>query len=109
MMGVYLNFLWFVTNFFSIPNLLATFVSPFMRMQEGFSRGFDPEDIAAVIVVNILMRIVGVVMRTVVIAAGLVCLGVVFVGGLVIMALWIFVPFIVIGLFMAGVTTLLAH
>jgi uncharacterized membrane protein len=104
----YLNILWFVLNFFSIPELLRTFFSPFQRIREGYGGGFDPGEFLSILLVNTLMRIVGMVARSFLIVAGFCVLAAVFVGGLLFFAFWIFLPFVIAGLFVAGVKLLIS-
>lgn len=58
------NLFWFLWHFFSIPDTLRTFFEPWERMNEKYRKGFDIEQIAQSFVVNTLMRIVGMFMRT---------------------------------------------
>jgi hypothetical protein len=66
----WMNLHWFLYHYFSIPVLLKTFFAPFRRIREYRARGFDPKDIFEVLVVNTLMRAVGVLVRSVVIVIG---------------------------------------
>ena len=71
LLGALMNLHWFLYHYFSIPVLLKTFFAPFRRIREYRVRGFDPKDIFEVLVVNTLMRLVGVLVRSVVIVIGL--------------------------------------
>ncbi len=102
----YVTLLWFVFNFFSIPELLRTFVSPFQRMQERYGGGLDLEDFFGVIVVNLLMRIVGMIVRSFVIVGGLLVLAAALAGGIAYLILWPLLPLVVFWLLMNGVTIL---
>jgi hypothetical protein len=102
--GVSLNALWFLYHFFSLPSLLSTLFSPFERIEERFSRGFDIEDFLSVILVNILMRFVGFVMRSILIAVGIIVILGVLVLSVVFFILWFFLPLVVGGLLFGGVT-----
>lgn len=83
LLRAWMNLHWFLYHYFSIPILLKTFFSPFRRIREYRVRGFDPQDIFEVLVVNTLMRIVGVLVRSVVIVIGLCAQAVLFVLGAV--------------------------
>lgn len=65
------NIHWFLFYYFSIPILLASLFAPFHRIQERRTRGFDPQNWFEVFIVNSMMRIVGAVVRLIVITVGL--------------------------------------
>ncbi len=100
------NIIWFLYHFFSIPILLATFFSPFQRLDESYGKGLDLERFASVFVVNTLMRIVGMVARTAFIAAGVVSIAIAAVGGAVIFAMWVAAPLCIVLLVGSGLTFL---
>ena len=102
MFSVFGNFMWFLYNYFSIPLLVKTFFSPFERLGEEYKKGLNIEAMLGTFVINTIMRIVGVVMRALVIVGGLsalVLLSAVYVGAL---ALWLAIPFLVPFLLIAG-------
>lgn len=101
--GVWMNFLWFVLHFFSIPILLRTLISPFQRLSEQYEGGLDPARIAETIIVNILMRLVGFLIRSAIILLGIAFFLVVLSLGAIAMVLWFFVPIILPGLAALGV------
>ena len=59
------NIHWFLYHYFSVPVLLRSFFAPFHRLRERRMRGFDLEDWASVIAVSVLMRFVGMIVRSV--------------------------------------------
>ena len=61
----WINIHWFLYHYFSVPVLLRSFFAPFHRLRERRMRGFDLEDWASVIAVNVLMRFVGMIVRSV--------------------------------------------
>lgn len=65
------NFLSFLWNFFSIPDLLRTLFSPWRRLRETYDDGYDIQDKLATLLVNTIMRIVGAIVRLAVIAFGI--------------------------------------
>ena len=99
---VFTNFLWFIYTLFSISFLLETFFDPFQRIQESHHSGEDVNDFFAAIVVNILMRIVGMVMRFFIILMGLVALLFALLLGICTFVLWPLLPFVVVGMFALG-------
>ncbi len=101
------NFLRFGWNFFSIPLLLKTWISPWYRMKEGYDSNFTHvEAIGAAILGNLILRIVGLLLRTSVIALGLLfCIGTIALT-LITFVLWIFLPIVAITLLVSGVGVL---
>jgi hypothetical protein len=97
------NILWFVIHFFSIPQLLKTLLSPWRRIVEEKKKGWDIEDFAGRILINILSRLIGAIMRLIVITIGLVCLLIVISLEVVVFATWIILPAIIIGCFVLGI------
>lgn len=102
MFSVFGNFMWFLYNYFSIPLLVKTFLSPFERLGEEYKKGLNIEAMLGTFVINTIMRLVGVIMRALVIVGGLfalVLLSAVYVGAF---ALWLAMPFLVPFLLIAG-------
>jgi len=86
------NLFWFLWHFFSVPDTLRTFFEPWQRIKEKYHKGFDVEKIATSFVVNVLMRIVGVIMRTVLLFLAFISYSVVFIVVVVGFFLWIIIP-----------------
>lgn len=95
------NFLWFGYHYFSVPLMFRTLFSPFHRIHET-SRGFNLELMLENIVANTMMRILGFVLRSVVIAAGLVSEIVILVLGSIAFIIWILFPLIIAALIVSG-------
>ncbi len=102
---VWLNLMWFTINFFSIPQLMGSWFSPWKRMIEKREEGaIDFESIASVVVVGILSRLIGFVMRSIIIGVGCIVLLLVVIGGFLTYLFWIAAPLILIGLIGFGIT-----
>jgi hypothetical protein len=99
-----INFLWFVYNFFSIPLLLRTFFVPFHRLQETAVKGFNIEQWAQALLVTTLMRLVGALLRTFLIAIGIIFLVAVFTGGSILLLAWLTMPLLLTFLVGLGLT-----
>ncbi len=106
MFRIFGNIFWFLWHFFSVPDTLRTFFSPWERMGEGYKKGFDIEAVASTFVVNTLMRIVGIIMRTILLFFALVCFFVTFLVVSVSFLIWILIPFILISLAFFGISAL---
>lgn len=59
----WMNYHWFLYHFFSMPVLARTFFAPWRRMQEKPGRGFDPEAFFQRLVINTILRVIGMVIR----------------------------------------------
>jgi hypothetical protein len=106
---LWLNFLWFVIHLFSLKELTVSLFAPWRRMTEERKRGWNLEDMTAYIIVNLLSRIVGFIMRSGVIVAGVICLTAIIVSGAVVIALWFFLPAIAIASLCAGIALLASN
>ncbi len=102
------NFLWFVYNFFSIPLLLKTFFSPWRRLREEKKQaGLHPGEFFGNLIVNVLMRIIGIFVRLITIVVGLCILFLVFLSGIAAFVLWLATPLLLPILIIIGLKMLL--
>ena len=105
--NIWKNFLLFLYNFFSIPTLIFSLFSPWQRMQEGYSKNdLSFEGTIGTMIVNIIMRLVGAVVRLLFIVVGAVSIILCICFGIVFVCLWIFLPFILMYTISYGVTLL---
>ncbi len=103
------NFLWFFTNFFSIFLLFRTLLQPFHRLDGEYKKGLDIGAWAEQFGVNLLMRLIGALLRLFMISLGLLSLVFTVLAGVFFFVVWLFAPFIVIALFASGLTLLIAY
>ena len=96
------NFLWFFYEFFSIPLLLKTYFVPFHRLNEEGPVGLDVGKIFERLMVNGLMRIVGMLLRTGIILFGVLLLVLTFLTGLVFVLIWLIAPLVALLLLLYG-------
>jgi hypothetical protein len=89
--ATWFNFAWFITHFFSIPLLLRTLLSPWKRMTETPAHP-DFEDMFEAVVVNILSRVVGFIIRAILVAMGLVMLVLHTIGLILFLIVWTLLP-----------------
>ncbi len=92
MVALYLNFAWYITHLFSMPLLLRTLFSPWKRITAGH-RKFDLEDWAEAVTFNILSRIIGFIIRGVLIVMGLIGIALLTIGFALFLILWCLLPF----------------
>lgn len=97
------NFLWFFFHFFSIATLARTLFAPWRRLTTEYEKGFDPEQFFTTLAGNIIVRIVGALLKTIVIAIGLGVLALVVLLGAAFFLAWLAAPFLVILLFFVSV------
>jgi len=102
------NFMWFVGHFFSLRQLASSWFSPWKRTLTGRGEKWNLEDLAGYVIINILSRVVGAVIRTIIIFLGLVGFVGTFLGGVLVYVFWILAPFVLIILLGFGLTLLIA-
>jgi len=100
------NLLFFLFNFFSIKSLFTNFFTPWKRLTETYPKfGVDLETIQTfffVFVVNTIMRILGIILRTFAIIIGLTCF-ILFIMVLPLtIVLWISLPILILLLIIFG-------
>ena len=98
------NIIWFLWHFFSISDTFRTFLSPWQRISERYKTGLDIPDIASTFVVNILMRLLGIIMRSVLLFFALVSFFATIVLLSVLVFLWMFMPVFLIMLAFFGIS-----
>lgn len=106
---LWFNFLWFVIHFFSLKELVVSLFAPWRRMVEEKKRGWSLEDMMSYIIINLLSRVVGFIMRASVVIVGLVCLTITIVTGAVTFLLWLFLPALVVATLLAGFALLASN
>ncbi len=93
LLEIWKNFLFFAWQYFSISELSGTLLSPWRRdVTNSNWVGIHPVKSLALFFENIISRILGAIVRSVVIAIGLCFFLVVFIFGIIIAALWIGAP-----------------
>lgn len=103
---VWFNFIWFVVHFFSLPQLMQSWLAPWKRMTEGRGNKWNFEDLAAYIIINFFSRIIGALLRTTVIAVGLIALFLTIIGGVLVYVVWLAAPLFIVILLAGGVSLL---
>jgi ATP-dependent Clp protease ATP-binding subunit ClpC len=92
---IWKNLLWFLNNFFSLKLLLKTLFQPFKRLQEYRGKGFDLQRFFETLIINIMMRLVGFLMRSIVIILGIIIETFALLGGIIALIFWIFLPLLI--------------
>ncbi len=100
---IYRNLIAFTFNFFSVTVLVNSYLAPWRRMGEDYpNKGVEIFDYFSVFLVNIIMRIVGIFMRTAVIVLGMLATLLVIVSYPLVLLIWIVLPFAVVIIFFIG-------
>jgi hypothetical protein len=93
---VWKNLIWFTFHFFSIPQLLRSFFQPWKRMTEGRGRTFNFEDLAGFVIINLISRILGIMIRTSIITLGVITLGLLIIGIILTYIFWLLAPLLLV-------------
>lgn len=101
---LWMNLVLYVTHQFMIGMHARTLFAPWHRMTESRSKKWDWEDWATTVLVNTVSRLLGFLLRSVIILAGLslitlLCFGL-FIGYIV----WLLAPVVVSGAIVSGIT-----
>lgn len=86
------NFLKFNMEFFSMPLLLKTLFSQWRRYGWSYPRGLDIPKMLEIFFSNLILRVLGMVMRLILIAIGFISEIVIFVIGAFVLAGWLALP-----------------
>jgi hypothetical protein len=103
---VWKNLFWFVINFFSLPQLIRSFFAPWKRMTEERGNSFSFEDLAGFIIVNLISRLIGMMLRTMVIVFGIASLLLLSLGIVLTYIFWVTAPIIIAGCLYYGIVLL---
>ena len=100
---IYRNLIAFTFNFFSVTILVNSYFAPWRRLGEDYpEHSVDLFNYFSTFLVNIIMRLVGIFMRTVVIVLGMAMTLLVILSYPVVLVLWIILPFAVVIIFFIG-------
>lgn len=84
----------FVWNYFSVSLLLSTLFSPWKKIKENYGDTLDFGRLFSTFFVNLMMRLVGAVIRLFTVLLGLIALALSAALGAAFLALWLFAPVI---------------
>jgi len=102
--GLWRNMLWFIVHFFSLPELLRSWFAPFKRITERRGNTWDLEDLASYVIIGIISRFIGALIRTFLIFFGIIALIATVGVGMLVYLLWALVPVIIFGLLGASLS-----
>lgn len=105
---IYRDILGFIYSFFSVDILLRSYFAPWRRMGEDYPEDkFDFANIGSTLVVNTIMRLVGIFMRTVIIIVGLTVLLFAIIIYPILLLVWLLLPLLIVFLFLLGLGLIL--
>ena len=93
---IWKNFIIFVKEYYSIPLLLRTLISPWRRDVTRRPRGLDIKRLFEVLAFNLISRTIGFILRSIIIVIGLICLIGVIIFGFLVLILWLILPVVLI-------------
>ena len=98
------NFIWALYHFFSVSLLFKTLFSPWRKMDVSYGKGISMDNFFGPLIVNTVMRLVGMLIRSIVIVMGLSSILIIFLLGCAAIILWPFLPLIIIFLLYKALT-----
>ena len=101
--SIWNNFFHFIFNYFSIPLLLRTLFYPWKKIHEEYGGSINVSRFFGTVFINLVMRLVGFIIRSATIIVGLICIVIAFFVGLLALAIWLLLPFFIISLIYAGI------
>lgn len=105
MFGIWKNFLWYINHLFSVPDVIMTLFAPWKRLQEKKVNILkDPQEFFMNLVVNLIMRLIGLLVRTVILVIALTCFAVIIVLGLAVAVIWLFLPLLLVEMLITGLS-----
>lgn len=99
------NILLFNLEYFSLPLLLKTIVAPWRKIQWSAGKGFSIARLLEALASNLISRILGAVIRSALIVAGLATEAALLVAALATLITWFLLPFGIILGFSYGLST----
>lgn len=98
------NLLYFFYHFFSIQELSRTWFSPWKNIGVGLASATTSAEYLSIVTISFIMRVVGGILRSIVLLTGVTCI--VIVGGATLLAfiLWTFIPCIILFCFITGMS-----
>lgn len=94
---VWKNYIKFALNYFSLPILLRSFFAPWHKYNWRYPKTFDILGFFNTLISNVFSRIIGAIMRIMLIIVGLVFQIFVLMAGLIMFVSWLLIPFAAIG------------
>jgi hypothetical protein len=107
LIGLFKNFARFIWTFFSIKLLLQTLFVPFQKLSVKRTKKLDLEDFFSALVTNLLMRIIGFIIRSFFIAIGIFSMIFFVIAYSVLFMIWMVLPLVLLSMFVLGLIAIL--
>ena len=105
--GLWREFSYFWFRFFSVRMLSVTFFSPWRRLGEEYPKGLQPGVWLETFFINLLMRLIGVAIKALALAAWLVLTAGTLVAGALALIVWLVLPLLILFFLIIGVHLLI--
>jgi len=99
LLSVWKNYILFALNYFSLPVLFKSLFAPWRKYTWNYPKVINVGEFFSTFVSNVFSRLMGAIMRVVLIVAGIFLQLFVLLSGFIILLLWIFIPIIIIAVF----------
>jgi len=96
------NILLFLFNYFSIKNLAGNFFAPWKRLADNYPKRFNIKIYFFTFLTNTIMRIVGIILRTIMIFFGIIVCLLYILAFPITLVLWLALPLVIAGLIIFG-------
>lgn len=100
LLEVWKNYILFALNYFSLPDLLKSLFAPWRKYRWNYPKGIDVGEFFNTLISNAISRLLGALMRVVLIIIGILFQISVIFAGLIVFLLWILIPFVIIAGFL---------
>lgn len=101
------NLALFLLNFFSIKTLVLNFFTPWKRIYDSYPEWYNFKEYFSTLIMNTLMRIVGMFIRFFVIIFGLICTFIFIISYPFALLTWLVLPVIILTIILAGITLII--
>lgn len=96
LLGVWKNYILFASNYFSLPDLIKSLFSPWRKYKWNYPKSFDVAEFFSTLISNTFSRLLGFIMRIVLVVVGVSFQILVITAGFVIFIIWVLLPFMII-------------
>lgn len=103
---VWRNLLWFIIHFFSLPQLARSLIAPYRRITEERGETWSIEDLAGFVIIGMISRIIGFLIRTILIIFGTTTLLLGTLAGVLTFCFWVLAPAILLTSLLYGIRLL---
>ena len=96
--SVWKNYINFGLDYFSLPTLALTLLSPWRRYHWRYPKSFDIGGYFSAFISNIFSRLMGAIARVMLMVIGVIMFALIVIVGFIALVFWLLIPFIIISL-----------